>query len=85
VIKGHSGQIKKALKLLLEAKRPMLYTVVGVVLGKCCAGTDQIRQETGYPVTNTLMGLGGYPATDKQFVGMLACMALMKQYGDAKL
>jgi len=71
VIKGHSGQIKKALKLLLEAKRPMLYTGGGVVLGNAAPELIKLARKLGYPVTNTLMGLGGYPATDKQFVGML--------------
>ncbi|PKO26113.1 MAG: acetolactate synthase 3 large subunit [Betaproteobacteria bacterium HGW-Betaproteobacteria-8] len=71
VIKGHSGQIKKAVKLLLEAKRPMLYTGGGVILGNASEELIKLARTLGYPVTNTLMGLGGYPATDKQFVGML--------------
>jgi acetolactate synthase-1/2/3 large subunit len=71
VLKGHSGQIKKAIKLMLEAKRPMLYTGGGVVLGDASAELIKLARKLGYPVTNTLMGLGGYPATDKQFVGML--------------
>jgi acetolactate synthase-1/2/3 large subunit len=71
VLKGHSGQIKKALKLLLEAKRPMFYTGGGVVLGDAAAELTKLVKKLGYPITNTLMGLGGYPATDKQFVGML--------------
>ncbi len=69
--KGHTGQIKKALKLLLEAKRPMVYTGGGVVLGDAAHELTKLVRKLGYPVTNTLMGLGGYPATDKQFVGML--------------
>jgi acetolactate synthase-1/2/3 large subunit len=71
VLKGHSGQIKKAIKLLLEAKRPMIYTGGGLVLGDGAAELVKLAQTLNYPVTNTLMGLGGYPATDKQFVGML--------------
>ncbi|MDP2247274.1 MAG: biosynthetic-type acetolactate synthase large subunit, partial [Nitrosomonadales bacterium] len=71
VTKGHSGQIKKAVKLLLEAKRPMLYTGGGLVLGNASAELVKLARTVGYPVTNTLMGLGGYPATDPQFVGML--------------
>lgn len=71
VSKGHSGQIKKAVKLLLEAKRPMIYTGGGLVLGDASAELVKLARTLGYPVTNTLMGLGGYPATDKQFVGML--------------
>jgi acetolactate synthase-1/2/3 large subunit len=71
VLKGHSGQIKKALKLLLEAKRPMIYTGGGVVLGDAADLLTKLVRKLGYPITNTLMGLGGYPATDKQFLGML--------------
>ena len=70
VLKGHSGQIKKALKLLLEAKRPMIYTGGGVVLGDAADSLTKLVRRLGFPVTNTLMGLGGYPATDPQFVGM---------------
>ncbi len=71
VLKGHSGQIKKAVKLLLEAKRPMIYTGGGLVLGDGSPELVKLARALNYPVTNTLMGLGGYPATDKQFVGML--------------
>ena len=71
VLKGHSGQIKKAIKLLLEAKRPMIYTGGGLVLGDGSHELVKLARALNYPVTNTLMGLGGYPATDKQFVGML--------------
>ena len=70
-LKGHSGQIKKALKLLLEAKRPMIYTGGGLVLGDGAPELVKLARTLGYPVTNTLMGLGGYPASDPQFVGML--------------
>ena len=71
VIKGHSGQIKKAIQLLLEAKRPMIYTGGGIVLGNSSAELTQLVRTLGFPCTNTLMGLGGYPASDRQFVGML--------------
>ncbi len=71
VLKGHSGQIKKAIKLLLEAKRPMIYTGGGLVLGDGANELVKLAKTLNYPVTNTLMGLGGYPATDQQFVGML--------------
>jgi len=71
VVKGHSGQIKKAVKLILEAKRPMIYSGGGVILGDASEELTRFAREIGCPVTNTLMGLGGYPATDKQFVGML--------------
>lgn len=71
VLKGHSGQIKKAVKLLLEAKRPMIYSGGGLVLGDASHELVKLARALNYPVTNTLMGLGGYPATDPQFVGML--------------
>jgi acetolactate synthase-1/2/3 large subunit len=71
VLKGHTGQIKKALRLLLDAKRPMIYTGGGVVLGDAAPELTKFVRKLGYPVTNTLMGLGGYPASDKQFLGML--------------
>ena len=71
VLKGHSGQIKKAVKLLLEAKRPMIYTGGGLILGDGTEELIKLARTLNYPVTNTLMGLGGYPATDKQFLGML--------------
>ncbi|MFT3734416.1 MAG: acetolactate synthase 3 catalytic subunit [Rhodocyclaceae bacterium] len=71
VVKGHHGQIKKAAQLLLEAKRPMIYTGGGVVLSNAAKELTALARKLGFPVTNTLMGLGGYPASDKQFVGML--------------
>jgi acetolactate synthase-1/2/3 large subunit len=71
VVKGHPGQIKKAIQLLAAAKRPMIYTGGGVILGEASTELAQLVRTLGFPVTNTLMGLGGYPATDKQFVGML--------------
>lgn len=71
VTKGHLGQIKKALKLLAEAKRPMVYTGGGVVLGDASEHLIKLIKSLGLPNTSTLMGLGGYPATDKQFLGML--------------
>ena len=70
-VKGHPGQIKKAVQLLLEAKRPMVYTGGGVILSDAAAQLTKLVRELGFPCTNTLMGLGGYPATDKQFLGML--------------
>ena len=71
VIKGHAGQIKKAVQLLLEAERPMIYTGGGVVLSNASGQLTEMVRLLGYPITNTLMGLGAYPATDKQFLGML--------------
>ncbi len=69
--KGHPGQIKKAAQLILSAQKPMIYTGGGVVLDNAAAELTEFGRRLGYPVTNTLMGLGGYPATDPQFVGML--------------
>jgi acetolactate synthase-1/2/3 large subunit len=71
VEKGHPGQIKKAVELLLAAERPMVYTGGGVVTGDAAAELTELIRATGFPVTNTLMGLGAYPATDRQFLGML--------------
>jgi acetolactate synthase-1/2/3 large subunit len=71
VVKGHAGQIKKALQLLLKARRPMVYAGGGVVLGNAAEQLTALVRALGFPCTNTLMGLGGYPATDPQFVGML--------------
>ena len=71
VKKGHSGQIRKALQLLLAAKRPYIYTGGGVLLGNACAELRELVDMLGYPVTHTLMGLGAYPASDKKYLGML--------------
>jgi len=70
-VRGHAGQIRKAVDLILSAKRPMVYTGGGVVLSEGSTELVELTQLLGYPITNTLMGLGAYPATDKQFVGML--------------
>ncbi|MDG0978158.1 MAG: acetolactate synthase 3 large subunit [Halieaceae bacterium] len=69
--RGHAGQIKKAAKLLLSAKRPVIYAGGGVILGGASELLTGLAQELNFPVTNTLMGLGAYPATDRQFLGML--------------
>ena len=69
--KGHSGQIKKAVDALLGAKRPMIYAGGGVIQGEGAALLTKLTQKLGYPITNTLMGLGAYPASDPQFLGML--------------
>ncbi len=68
---GNKGQVKKAIELLLNAKRPIIYAGGGVVLGEGSHELTNLAKILGYPVTNTLMGLGAYPATDTQFVGML--------------
>jgi len=71
VRKGHGGQIRKALQLLLNAKRPYIYTGGGVLLGNATNELRTLVDMLGYPVTNTLMGLGAYPASDRKFLGML--------------
>ncbi len=71
VRKGHGGQIRKAVQLLLGAKRPYIYTGGGVILGDACAELRQLVDLLGYPCTNTLMGLGAFPASDPKFLGML--------------
>ncbi|WP_066151207.1 acetolactate synthase 3 catalytic subunit [Hydrogenophaga pseudoflava] len=71
VRKGHGGQIRKALQLLLNAKRPYIYTGGGVLLGNAVPELRTLVDLLGYPVTHTLMGLGAYPATDHKFLGML--------------
>ena len=71
VEKGHQGQITKALELLIHAQRPMVYTGGGVVLGDASEPLTKLMKKLGFPVTSTLMGLGGFPASEKQFLGML--------------
>ena len=70
-VRGHSGQIRKAAELLLGAKRPIIYAGGGVILGKASAQLTELAKMLNLPVTNTLMGLGCYPGSDRQFVGML--------------
>ena len=71
VSKGHQGQIKKALQLILAAERPMIYAGGGVILGNASKELNQLVDLLGFPCTNTLLGLGGYRASDPKFVGML--------------
>jgi acetolactate synthase-1/2/3 large subunit len=70
VLKGHSGQIRKAVGLLREAERPYIYTGGGVILANASAELKEFAELLGYPVTNTLMGLGGFPGTHPNFLGM---------------
>ncbi len=71
VTRGHPRQIKKAIELMLTAKRPMVYSGGGVILSAASQALTEFTRLLGYPITNTLMGLGAYPATDRQFLGML--------------
>ena len=71
VRKGHGGQIRKAVQLLLNAKRPYIYTGGGVVLGNAAQELRQLNDLLGFPCTNTLMGLGATPSSDPRFLGML--------------
>ena len=68
---GHTGQIHKAVELLLRARRPMIYTGGGVIASEASDELTEFTRMLGYPITQTLMGLGSYPATDEQFLGML--------------
>lgn len=69
--RGHSGQIKKAASILLAAKRPVIYAGGGVVQGNASPQLIKLAQKLNFPVTNTLMGLGSYPASDERYLGML--------------
>jgi len=69
--RGHIGQIKKAFKLLRKSERPVIYSGGGIILGQAHQELAAFTRRTGFPVTQTLMGLGGYPASDPQFLGML--------------
>ena len=71
VKKGHGGQIRKAMQLLLAAKRPYIYTGGGVILGNASAELRELAALLGFPCTNTLMGLGAMPSSDPKFLGML--------------
>lgn len=71
VTRGHPGQIRKAVDVMLSARRPILYTGGGVVLDDASEVLTELTRLLGFPITNTLMGLGAYPATDPQFIGML--------------
>jgi acetolactate synthase-1/2/3 large subunit len=70
VVKGHQGQIKKAIQMLVQAERPMVYSGGGVILADASEELAQLVHMLGAPCTNTLMGLGAFPSTDRQFVGM---------------
>ncbi|MEK9812756.1 MAG: acetolactate synthase 3 catalytic subunit, partial [Bordetella sp.] len=70
VVKGHSGQIRKAAQMILAAERPMIYTGGGVILANASSELNELVDMLDYPCTNTLMGLGAYRATDKKFLGM---------------
>lgn len=70
-VKGNPRQIRKAAELILEAKRPMIYSGGGVILGEASEELRELTRWLGFPITSTLMGLGAYPGTDRQFLGML--------------
>ncbi len=71
VEEGHSGQIRKAAKLLLKSERPVIYSGGGVIQNDASEELTSLVKYLDFPVTNTLMGLGAYPGTDKNFLGML--------------
>ena len=70
-VRGHSGQIRRAVRTLLDAKRPVIYAGGGVVQGNAARALGELVDKLDYPVTNTLMGLGGFPGTDRRSLGML--------------
>ena len=70
VVKGHAGQIKKAVQLLLSAQRPLVYTGGGVILANASQALSELVDRLGFPCTSTLMGLGAYRASDRKFLGM---------------
>ena len=70
-VQGHKGQIKKALKALLVAKKPVLFVGGGVISANCHDALIRFARQLNLPVTSSLMGLGAFPGTDKQFLGML--------------
>ncbi|MCF6269779.1 MAG: biosynthetic-type acetolactate synthase large subunit [Melioribacteraceae bacterium] len=70
-LKGHKNQIKKAAKIIREAKRPLLYVGGGVVMSNAAKELTEFAHKNNIPVTNTLLGLGSFPGTDPQFLGML--------------
>ena len=71
VVRGHARQMKRAVDLIASARRPMIYSGGGVILSNANEELTSFTRKLGFPITNTLMGLGAYPGTDKQFVGML--------------
>ncbi|MGD8913980.1 MAG: acetolactate synthase 3 large subunit [Candidatus Thiodiazotropha sp.] len=71
VVKGHLGQVNKAMKIMMEAQRPVFYTGGGVVLDDAAKPLTELVDKLGFPITQTLMGLGAYPGSGKHFLGML--------------
>jgi len=78
VIKGHQGQIKRAAQLLLNAKRPVIYAGGGVILSNASSQLTELARRLNIPVALTLMGLGAYPGTDPQFLGMLGMHGILE-------
>ncbi|MCG5526103.1 acetolactate synthase 3 large subunit [Ectothiorhodospira haloalkaliphila] len=70
-VKGHPGQIRRAVDLILSARQPVIYSGGGVILSNASKSLTELTRLLNYPITNTLMGLGAYPSSDKQFIGML--------------
>lgn len=70
-VQGHKGQIKRALKALMVAKKPVLYVGGGVISAECSNELVDFAKKLNLPVTSSLMGLGAYPSSDRQFLGML--------------
>ena len=77
-LQGHKGQIKRALQTLLAAHKPVIYVGGGAITSGCEAELLQLAEQLNIPVTTSLMGLGAFPGTHRQCVGMLVCTAPMK-------
>ncbi len=83
---GHAGQINKALELLVNAEKPMVYSGGGVVLGNASESLTEFVKLLGFPITNTLMGLGGFPASHENFFrDAWYAWNLSSKYGDARV
>ncbi len=80
VTKGHLGQIKKALDILINAKKPVVYSGGGAVLGNASAPLTKLVNLLNFPITSTLMGLGAFPASDEKFLGMLGIHGTYEAY-----
>ena len=70
VVKGHQGQLKKAMQLILAAERPLIYVGGGVILGNASKVLNELVDQLGFPCTTTLMGLGAYRSSDSKWIGM---------------
>ena len=68
---GHSGQVRRAVDLIMRTEKPVIYSGGGIILGNASEALREFTRELGFPLTSTLMGLGAYPSPDDLFLGML--------------